>query len=176
MSIKRGLITKIHVAKSQLNMDEDSYRNLLHRVTGANSCSAMNVDQLERVMDEMKAKGFKVKKTPAGRRLSPKSKGSEIDKVRAIWITMYQHGFVRDGSESALDAYTFRIANVSHVGWLKDAKLERVLESLKNWHRREMSKALIAQGLTELKGHRVAWPTQRAPYDYVKSAFEELVT
>lgn len=175
MSIKRGLITKIHVAKAQLSMDEESYRSLLQRVTGTNSCTGMSVQQLESVMDEMKAKGFKTRKTPSGRRLSPKSKGTEVDKVRAIWITMYQHGFVRDGSESALDAYVSRMVNVSHVGWLRGGPLERVLESLKNWHRREMANALIANGYTVLKGHRKVWPTENAPYEYVKSAFEELM-
>ncbi|MAG77443.1 MAG: hypothetical protein CL811_11855 [Colwelliaceae bacterium] len=173
MSEKRRLITKIHVAKAQLSMDEESYRSLLVRVTGKNSCSGMNVRHLELVMEEMKSKGFKVRNV-SSRRLSPKSKGTEIDKIRAIWITMFKQGFVRDGSESALDNYTFRIANTSHVGWLKEAKLERVLESLKNWHRREMAKKLIANGLTELKGHRTAWSTEKAPYDYVKSAYEEL--
>ena len=175
MSIKRGLITKIHVAKAQLSMDEETYRSLLQRVTGTSSCASMNVKQLERVMDEMKDKGFKTRKAPSGRRLSPKSKGTEIDKVRAIWITMYQHGFVRDGSESALDAYVSRMVNVSHVGWLKGAPLERILESLKNWHRREMAIKLIAEGDTVLKGHRKVWSTEKAPYEYVKSAFKELM-
>ena len=175
MSIKRGLITKIHVAKAQLKMDEDSYRNLLQRVTGTNSCTSMSVQQLESVMDEMKAKGFKTRKAPSGRRLSPKSKGTEIDKVRAIWITMFQQGFVRDGSESALDAYVSRMVNISHVGWLKDESLAQVLESLKNWHRREMAIKLIAEGYTVLKGHRKVWSTEKAPYEYVKSAFKELM-
>ena len=175
MSIKRGLITKIHVAKAQLKMDEDTYRNLLQRVTGTNSCAGMNVEQLERVMDEMKDKGFKVRKASSGRRLSPESKGTGIDKIRAIWITMYQQGFVRDGSESALDAYVSRIVNVSHVGWLKDGNLAQVLESLKNWHRREMAVKLNAEGYTVLKGHRKVWSTEKAPYEYVKSAFEELM-
>ena len=96
-------------------------------------------------------------------------------KIRATWITVYQRGFVRDGSESALDAYVSRIVNVSHVGWLKDESLAQVLESLKNWHRREMAIKLIAEGYTVLKGHRKVWSTEKAPYEYVKSAFEELM-
>ena len=79
MSIKRGLITKIHVAKAQLKMDEDSYRNLLQRVTGTNSCAGMNVEQLERVMDEMKDKGFKVRKASSGRRLSRPERSHRFD-------------------------------------------------------------------------------------------------
>ncbi len=173
MSSKKILTTKIHVAKAQLHLDETTYRQLLNRVTGKTSCVHMNVSELAAVMEEMKAKGFKPR-TKSSRRLSPKSKGGTVDKIRAIWITMAKQNFVRDGSEAALDAYIKRMQGVDHVGWLKGVAVDKALESLKNWHRREMAKVLISEGLTVLHGHRKYWSTHAAPYDYVASAFGEL--
>jgi phage gp16-like protein len=134
--------------------------------------------ELEYVLDEMKNKGFNVKKS-SKRRMSPSSNGTAIDKIRAIWITMHKQGFVRDGSEAALDAYVKRMtsknnknAGIEHVGWLNDEMAYTVLESLKRWHRRLMAEELIKQGLTELVGHRKSWHTAQAPYAYVAAAYE----
>ena len=177
MSYRNSLITQIHVAKNQLAMPEDSYRALLERMTGKESCSKMAVHELRKVLAEMKAKGFIVK-SKNRRRMSPPSKGTELDKIRAIWITMHKQGFVRDGSEAALDAYVKRMTSkingkgVDSVAWLKDDMAFKVLESLKRWHRRLMAEELIKQGLTELYGHRKSWHTSTAPYYYVAAAYE----
>lgn len=177
MSFRNSLITQIHVAKNQLAMPDDGYRALLQRITGKESCSKMTVDELRRVLAEMKTKGFIVK-SKNKRRMSPPSSGTGLDKIRAIWITMHKQGFVRDGSEAALDAYVKRMTSkingtgVDSVAWLNETMAFTVLESLKRWHRRLMAEKLIEQGLTELYGHRKSWHTSTAPYAYVAAAYE----
>ncbi|MNY65389.1 hypothetical protein D3C86_2026540 [compost metagenome] len=91
---------------------------------------------------------------------------------------MQRHGLLRDGSETALNHYverqTVRMNNgigVAEVGWLNDELAYRVLESLKNWHKREMVKALqVAKRTVPLneKSERVAG------YQAVLDAFEEM--
>lgn len=54
----KGLIAKIHIAKQQLNMDDDTYRTILQRITGQNSTKSCHLLQLQRVMDEMERLGF----------------------------------------------------------------------------------------------------------------------
>ena len=178
---RKRLISAVHVGKTQLGLDDDTYRALLEKVTGQRSAAKLTYQQLNAVLDNMKAQGFSYKK-PAQRRQSPKSKGTDIDRIRAIWITMSKQGFVRDGSEAALDAYVKRMTaklnngiGVEHVAWLKDVQVEHVMEALKNWHRRLMADALIKQGLTVLSGHRKSWPTVKAPYGYVSSAYESRI-
>ena len=56
---KKGLIAKIHVAKTQLGLDDDNYRAILQRITGQNSAKDCNLLQLQRVMAEMERLGFK---------------------------------------------------------------------------------------------------------------------
>lgn len=152
---KARLIQLIHIAKSQLGLDDDTYRAALLGATGKTSCSDMGIKELERALEHFKKSGFK----PASkRRLSPKSlpkQHGEIKKLRAIWITMHKQSFVRDGSETALDAYVNRMlnrakvgANVSyHTHFLTLTQAIKVLEPLKKWHKREMIAHLKANNI-----------------------------
>ncbi|MGF1775878.1 gp16 family protein [Vibrio nomapromontoriensis] len=152
MKSRQSLIQLIHIAKNQLAMDEDIYRLLLQTTTGKTSCKAMNLTELDTTLKAMEAKGFKrqfkAKQSGVKRRLSPKSgksKNRMIDKCRAIWITMYQQGIVRDGSEAALDKYTQRVLSkredkVDCIAWCDVGQAYVVLESLKCWYKRVMNR------------------------------------
>ncbi len=162
-SPKKRLITLINVAKSNLNLDEQIYRSMLKASTGKDSLRAMNLPELEQALEGFKQKGFKpiVKRSKSQfkGRLSPasgQSKVPQIDKIRAVWITMSQHHVVRDGSETALDAYVRRITKgakaekggegsgkgVDSTAWLTETMATLVLESLKNWHKRVLLQRL----------------------------------
>ncbi|GAB5378992.1 MAG: gp16 family protein [Aliiglaciecola sp.] len=146
--MSRPLIAKIHIAKKQLGLDDDTYRNLLATATGKTSCAQMGKVDLHKVLYVLESKGFKAKKATSGKKFSPKSgqaKVPEIDVIRAVWITMHKQGFVRDGSEDALDAYTKRMTvklnkgqGVEAVAWLNQYLACKVLEALKQWHKREL--------------------------------------
>ena len=156
----RALIAKIHIAKTQLGLDDDTYRSLLHTATGKTSCANMANWEREIVLDAMRAKGFKSQKgsyNKTTKKLSPKSgsaKHPEIDKIRAIWITMGQHSIVKDASETALNSYVKRMsatlnkgAGVESVGWLNPAQAVAILEALKQWHRRILLARLQTVGV-----------------------------
>ncbi|MEI8642760.1 DUF1018 domain-containing protein [Pseudoalteromonas sp. Hal056] len=61
---------------------------------------------------------------------------------------MHKQGFVRDGSETALDGYVNRMFNRNKVGknvsfhthFLTQQQAVQVLESLKQWQKREIKK------------------------------------
>jgi len=145
---KAKVIQLIHIAKSQLALDDDTYRAALLGSTGKTSCSDMTVKELNKALEHFKKSGFE----PAfKRRLSPKSNPKqygEVQKIRAIWITMHKQGFVRDCSETALDSYVNRMLNRNKVGknvsfhahFLTHQQAVQVLESLKQWQKRELKK------------------------------------
>lgn len=56
---RQKMLAKIHLAKKELGLDDDVYRDLLESVTGLRSCSKMNKTQLENVITELKIKGFR---------------------------------------------------------------------------------------------------------------------
>lgn len=146
---KPKLIQLIHIAKQKLAMDEFSYRAMLERVTGKTSCKEMSVAELMKVEAEMEAKGFK--KT-SHRNHSPTTEKAKVNsniahKIRAIWIEMSKKGFVRDGSETALNVWVRGVVNpiyqkrgqnlqILNVGALDDQMASLVLEMLKRWQAR----------------------------------------
>ncbi|UCX05446.1 gp16 family protein [Shewanella glacialimarina] len=165
---KNRLKTLINVAKGQLGLEDDLYRTMLKSATSKDSLKAMTLSELEIAFTAFKNKGFEPKKatlntakTPFKGRLSQsagRSKVAIIDKIVAIWITMSHHMIIRDSSETALDAYVRRMTlrrhgeGVDSVRWLDQDMGYQVLESLKNWHKRELIERIIARGEQPVKG------------------------
>ena len=164
---------------------------MLEQQSGKRSAAELTIQELDKVLLAMKGAGFKptVKRPVKGavkagghKRLSPArgahAKTAEINVIRAVWITMHRHGLLRDGSETALNHYverqTVRLNNgigVAEVAWLTDGLAYQVLESLKNWHKRELVARLVAAEKTvptNEKSGRVAG------YQAVVAAFEEM--
>lgn len=65
---KRPLLAKIHIAKAQLNLDDDQYRDIVRRITGKDSASKCRYSQLVDLINEFKALGWKTPKKKAFRR------------------------------------------------------------------------------------------------------------
>ncbi|AWT21305.1 gp16 family protein [Klebsiella grimontii] len=147
---RSNAIQLIHIAKGQLALDDDTYRALLGTaVPGKTSCSDMTVNELQHVIKALEAKGFKSK--PQRRSKRRMSAPSDVSlKIRAIWKTMFNEGFIRDGSDMALDRFVQRQtrirnggAGVSSLEWLRGDAEANFLESLKQWHIRGMREAML---------------------------------
>ena len=144
-SERSRLITRIHVAKGQLAMDEEEYRFMLRSLTDKDSCKALNLRELYEVEAHLKKLGWKPKPRKQAKRLSPVSTGKQVDKLRAIWIDMAKDGLIRDGSENALEQWVIRMSarynqgrGIEKLDWLEQMPgvCARVLESLKRWDHR----------------------------------------
>jgi phage gp16-like protein len=134
------MIAKIHLAKKQLALTEDSYRDVLRRVTGVDSAGSMRGDQLDAVLREFARLGWKAK--PARRR----SDKPQVRMIHAVWkdiVALQGHGdaaalrsFVR--RQTRTDATPDGIASPEFL----DAEMaNRVLEGLKAWRARLRRKA-----------------------------------
>lgn len=181
------LIRLVQVGRRSLGLDEETYRELLVQQSGKRSAAELTLQELDKVLLAMKGAGFKptVKRAVNGgkpKRLSPArgapTKTAEISVIRAIWITMHRHGLLRDGSETALNHYverqTVRInkgIGVAEVAWLSDTLAYPVLESLKNWHKREMVEALHRAKKVVPTNERTG---RVAGYQAILTAFEEM--
>lgn len=65
----KSMIAKIHIAKSQLGLDDATYRAMLISVTGKNSCTKCSASHLQAVLAELRRKGWNPAFTP-----TPKAK------------------------------------------------------------------------------------------------------
>ena len=147
---RSNAIQIIHIAKGQLALDDDTYRSLLRAVVpGKSSCREMTIIELQSVIQALVAKGFKSK--PLRRSKRRMSAPSDVSlKIRAIWETMFKEGFIREGSDIALDRFVQRQtrirnggAGVSSLEWLRGDAEANFLESLKQWHIRGMKEAML---------------------------------
>ncbi len=167
-----NLLKLVQIGKRDLAMDDDTYRAMLENLTGQRSAKNLSQLQLSKVLDHLKRLGF----APKAKKPQPKAKALEVAKLRAIWITMHKQGFVRNGTDAALDAYVRRMTTHSNgrgidkAIWLKPYQAAEVLESLKKWHYRLMRDAIIAKGGKMPKNDRL---TGEAGYDKLSDFYEE---
>lgn len=136
----RVLMAKIHIAKKQLGLDDDTYRAILARHgEGKTSSRDLTIAQMDAVLREFTGKGWSPKppksKGAAKRKLAT---GPEVEKIRALWLWMHQLGIVRDPSESALAAYARRMAGIDDLHWADGGRCYRLIETLKKWAQREL--------------------------------------
>lgn len=136
MMTKQRLIQLIHIARSDLQMDEDTYRQMLQGLTGKASTKGMDTTQLNRVLESMKSKGFRVKPAGKAKSVIPMDNHPQSKKIRALWLEMASMGIVRDSSEQALSLWVRRETGVSALRWLSNEQASSVIEKLKKWQHR----------------------------------------
>jgi phage gp16-like protein len=75
-AIRNRELAQIHIARSQLGMDDENYRNVLWTVARVKSSKDLDWSGRKRVLDHMKACGFKVrpKKLPTAHKTLALSK------------------------------------------------------------------------------------------------------
>lgn len=124
------LLAKIHVAKKQLGLDDDTYRDLLERVTGKRSAGELEERELLAVLNAFREAGWKGA-------TAPRSGKPHVRKVWAIWQSMRDAGIVTaDDSRAALRAFVLRLTGVADPEWLTADQATKVTESLKQWKKR----------------------------------------
>lgn len=134
-------ITRIHVLRSRLRMDEDAYRDLIATLfDGKRSSTELDdaqrgrfVAHLQRLADDLSG----LTGTPRSKRkpLSPRQ-----GKMFSLWQQLADAGLVDDRRMSALDAWitrrTWLGTRVDNKNWLSSKGEDQVIEALKLWLRR----------------------------------------
>ncbi|MCX5497303.1 regulatory protein GemA [Kaistia dalseonensis] len=134
-------IAIIHVAKKQLQLEDDDYRALLIRVTGKASSRDMSEAERGLVVEEMRRLGFHL--TPPKSRepkVQPAAKGAldlggpNATKLRALWISGWNLGVVKDRADTALVAFVKKQTGIDHLAWLRDPRdAAKAIEAIKAW-------------------------------------------
>ncbi|MDH1007390.1 regulatory protein GemA [Pseudomonas nicosulfuronedens] len=128
------LIKLIHVARRELQMDDDTYRLMLAGMKGlggASSTADLSVPNLYRVLEQLKQKGFKVRPNKNTKR--PPAADPQSRKIRSLWLTLRDAGALRDPSEEALLKFVHGMTEVDALQWLTTEQASLVIEALKKW-------------------------------------------
>lgn len=116
-------LAKIHIAKSQLGMDDETYRALLARVAGVRSAKDLSPRQIGAVLAEFERLGFKPKPAKKAGRAVPKpapDRASLVGKIEA---------FLAEANRpwAYADAMALRMFKVERVEWLDSGQLQRLV-------------------------------------------------
>jgi len=126
MPLQKATLSKIHIAKQQLDMDDDSYRALLARVAGVRSAKELDNKQAANVLREFERLGFKPKPSAKakGKPHNAKQLGPRIDKIEAQLTDMRLPW-------AYADAMARQMFKVQRVAWLKKAdQLDALIAAL----------------------------------------------
>jgi phage gp16-like protein len=122
---RRNLLARIHIARKEMGLDEETYRDLLRRETGASSAAALDDAGLEKALAAFRRMGWRP------RRWRPASRKPWVRKVYALWGEAKRAGVFRDRRRSALRAFCKRQTGVEDPEWLTPQQAARVTEAFK---------------------------------------------
>ena len=141
--IRKALLAKIHMAKKDLGMDEETYREML-KAFGLTSCKGADIPTLERVSAHLKGCGFVTKQTPKYKKQFGKRPrklvendrecGPLLSKIEALladggYVWNYGHALAK------------RIAKVDRLEWCDWRQLHKIVAALEyNAKRKHQSK------------------------------------
>ncbi|MEI6160143.1 MAG: regulatory protein GemA [Roseococcus sp.] len=135
---RKAMLAKIHIARKDLALSDESYADILRRKTGMESAAGLSDQQLDRVLGEFKRLGWKPKKGRTGT-----SKHAQIRMIHAVWKDICGLGIDAEDEAAALRSFTARqtktLANpagVADPAWLDSTQANKVLEGLKAWRTR----------------------------------------
>lgn len=122
--IRKSELAQIHVAKSELRLDEETYRAMLWAVARVRSSADLDWEGRKRVLDHLKAKGWKPK---SKRRSAPRgNKQGLIGKIRALLIN-HPEGKKED---AYADGIARRMFKVDKYTWCNEEQLYKIVQAL----------------------------------------------
>jgi len=121
---RKAMMARIHIAKKELALDEETYRAMLLAATGQRSCADMHISDLYKVMEHLKQRGYKPKSRKFGKRPYPaKPNKALMSKVEALLADNGLHW-------NYAHAMAKRMFGVDKVDWLDADQLWRLVAAL----------------------------------------------
>lgn len=177
---RRAMTAKIHIARKDLALADDTYRAVLERITGKTSSRDCSDRQLHAVLEEFRRLGWKPRarsgKRPAAAARAPRAIATDeqAGKVRALWLSLWCLGAVNDPSEDALESYVARMTKspgnpdgIARLQWLDARGYDRVIRALRGWCERVGFPQPTAFDVGKVDRMRVAATLDPVPYGFV---------
>jgi phage gp16-like protein len=128
---RRALLGRWHLLAKEKGLDEDSRRDRLERATGNRSAADCTDAELRAAIAELS--GLRGPARPP-RKLAD---SAVAKKARALWLSLWNLGVIRDSSEGALESFGARQLGVDRLQWADAAHADGLIEALKAMAERE---------------------------------------
>lgn len=133
MSTRKSLIAMVHIGKTRMGMDEETYRAWLNQRTGKQSCSEMSFEELSRLVAELRTQGAL---TESRSKVIGGRGGNRPTEAQWNFARHYARQLGLDGGIEGQGFATFvkRIAKVENPRFLTKATMQKVLTGLEKWY------------------------------------------
>ncbi len=123
----------VHAACHEHGLDTDARRDLQRRVTGKDSLTEMTPDEIRALLDHLNGGAAR-----RGQARDTLPRGATTGKLRALWISGWHLGAVRDRTDRALASFIRRQAGLDAARWAHDpADAAKAIHGLEAWLARE---------------------------------------
>ncbi len=124
---RRRTLAKLQIERKSRGLaDEDDWRDFVERQTGERQLRHLDARGLQKVLEAVLGQ-----KAPASS--SVRLSGPYAGKLRALWLSGWNLGVVRNKSDEALLAFVKRQTGLDHDRFLRDGRsAARVIEALKD--------------------------------------------
>lgn len=123
MNRRTAALSKIHIAKKDLGMDDETYRALLARVAGVRSAKDLNPRQVSAVLAEFQRLGWQPVAAKKAGRKAPKPAPDRAALVGKIEAFLAEAG----RPWAYADAMAKRMFKVERVEWLDGEQLQKLV-------------------------------------------------
>ena len=129
-SQRRGLLAKVHIAKKELGVFDDDYRDILRREFGVTSSAALADRELESLVDYFISKGWKPQRSEARGQRPEEKKAAQ---AAALKERIGQELLHSDMTAERLRGLVRKICGVDDLQWCGDAvRLKKLLAVIGN--------------------------------------------
>lgn len=126
MNRRNAALGKIHIAKKDLGLDDDTYRALLARVAGVTSAKDLNPRQVSAVLAEFQRLGWQAAPAKSQGRKTPRPAPDRQKLVGKIEAQLAEAG----RPWAYADAMAERMFKVERVEWCDSDQLQRLVAAL----------------------------------------------
>lgn len=136
-------IRLIQMGRSQLKLDDDTYRQMLANLCGGKTSSkALTAQERQRVLAHLKSRGFVIKRKGDGQTQDGWRRAPQMRKLRAIWYLLAERGEVdrpanAEACDAAIETWAKRqLPELDAIRFADGQQMSKLIEEIKAWGRR----------------------------------------
>jgi len=133
----RGSLAKIHIAKKDLGLSDEEYRDILRARFRKDSAAKLSQPQADQLIRHFQSLGWKPKQKSLPGFGGSLASDPMSRKIRALWLELAKGGVVRNKSEQALLTFVKKQVKVDRLQWASTGQKAQVIEALKYWGKRK---------------------------------------
>ena len=139
---RKKMLAAVHIAKGQLGLDEQAYRDALESIVGKRSAGDCSLPELGKVLDAFRRAGAvsserspqpPLSKGGNGSKAAPRYREGQLGKLVVLWRELHEAGKVEQFTEVALCGWCFKRFGVERPEWLDGKQRGKAIEMLKQW-------------------------------------------